>query len=218
MIELFMTGLALGVSQCLIACAPMLAIYVAGTTKSWREGLKATLIFSLSRLSAYILLGLIAGFGGLFIAETLQKGEFSTYIWIGAGSFVCLIGILMLWGKEPRIHLCQILFRGTIKDSTLSMVLLGFVTALISFCPVLMGILTYIAFMVKDPLVGAFYGFCFGLGSALITPLLAMGVLASIFPRIIFKTPKILEIFRRSCGLLFLFLGVRLIFGAGGPW
>lgn len=215
-VELFMTGLALGVSQCIISCAPVLMLYVAGTKEGWREGVKATLTFSLSRLCAYTLLGLLAGVAGMLITDVLYQGDLTTYIWIGAGTFILLIGVLMMWGKEPRLHLCQILMKRTIKDSTISMGLLGFVVGIASYCAPFMGILTYIAFTVKDPLAGAFYGFCFGLGATIVTPLIAMGVLASILPRVLFNSPKILDIFRRSCGFLFLLLGARLIYSAIG--
>jgi len=215
-IELFMTGLALGASQCVISCAPILVLYVAGTRQSWWEGIKATLIFSVSRLLAYVILGLLAGTAGMFISDVLHNEGFATYIWVGAGILVSLIGVLMLWGKEPRVHLCQILMKRTIKDSAMSMALLGFVVGFASYCPPLLGILTYIAFTVKDPLAGAFYGLCFGLGTAIVTPVIVMGVLASIVPRVLFKSPKVFDIFKRSCGLLFLLLGARLIFSAIG--
>ena len=60
-IELFIAGLVLGASACMFYCVPILTLYVAGTREGWREGLKATLIFSFSRLLAYVLLGLVAG-------------------------------------------------------------------------------------------------------------------------------------------------------------
>ena len=209
--ELFMTGLALGASQCVISCAPMLVIYVAGTRDRWQEGLKATLIFSLSRLVTYVFLGLIAGFFGMFIVDVLQEEGFASYIWGGAGVFVSLLGVLMLMGKEPRWHLCQILMKHTVKDSTLSMVFLGFAASMASFCAPLLGVLTYIACTVRNPLTGAFYAFCFGLGTAVITPMLVAGVLASVLPRLLFKSPGILELFRRACGLLLLLYGTRLL-------
>jgi hypothetical protein len=215
-LELFMTGLALGASRCAIACAPILLLYVAGTRVGWREGVKATLIFSLSRLGAYVLLGLLAGAAGMFITDILHGEGFATYIWVGAGIFTSLVGFLMLWGKEPRLHLCQLLMRHTIKDSIMSMALLGFVVGIASYCPALVGILTYIAFTVKDPLTGAFCALCFGLGAAIVTPLLVVGVLSSIIPQWVFKSPKILSIFRRSCGLLFLLFGARIIMSAIG--
>lgn len=151
---------------------------------------------------------------GMLITDIIHGEGFATYIWGGAGIFVSLVGVLMLWGKEPRLHLCQLLMRHTINDSTMSMDLLSFVVGIASYCAPFLGILTYIAFTIKDPLAGAFYALCFGLGTAIVTPLIAMGILASVLPRVLFKSPKILGIFKRSCGLLSLLFGARLIISA----
>jgi len=214
-VELFTAGLVLGASQCVISCVPMLVLYVAGTREGWKEGLKATLIFSFSRLFAYVLLGLVAGFSGMFLADLLQNPEFGSYLWISAGAFLSLLGVLVILGKEPRFYLCRALSQHTVSDSTKSMALLGFIVG-VAPCAPLLGILTYIAFSVESPLVGAFYALCFGVGTAIITPIVILGVLASVVPRLLFKSPKLLDIFRRACGLLLLFFGARLIVDAIG--
>lgn len=214
-IELFTAGLVLGASQCVVSCAPMLALYVAGTREGWREGLRATLIFSFSRLFAYVLLGLGAGFLGMLLDNFLRSPGFGSYLWISAGALVSLLGVLVILGKEPRFHFCQALSQHTVKDSTKSMALLGFIVG-VAPCAPLLGILTYIALSVEDPLLGAIYAFCFGVGTAIITPIVLLGVLSSVAPRLLFKNPKILDIFRRSCGLLLLFFGARLIVDAIG--
>ena len=126
-IELFTAGLVLGASQCVISCVPMLVLYVAGTREGWKEGLRATLIFSFSRLFAYVLLGLVAGFSGMFLTDFLQNPEFGPYLWISAGAFVSLLGVLVMLGKEPHFHICRALSQHTINDSTKSMALLGFI-------------------------------------------------------------------------------------------
>ena len=212
-IEMFTAGLVLGASQCVVSCVPMLALYVAGTREGWREGLKATLIFSFSRLFAYVLLGLVAGFSGTLLADFLQSPEFGSYLWISAGAFISLLGVLVILGKEPRFHFCRALSRHTVNDSIKSMALLGFIVGLAPCAP-LIGILTYIAFSVKNFLLGAVYAFCFGVGTAIITPIVVLGVLSSVVPRLLFKNPRILDIFRRSCGLLLIFFGARLIVDA----
>ena len=214
-IELFTAGLVLGASQCVISCVPMLVLYVAGTREGWKEGLKATLIFSFSRLFAYSLLGLVAGFSGMFLADFLQNPGLGSYLWISAGAFISLLGVLVILGKEPRFHFCRALSQHAVNDSTKSMALLGFIVG-VAPCAPLLGILTYIAFSVKDSLMGAFYAFCFGVGTTIITPIIVLGVLSSVVPRLLFKNPKILDIFRRSCGLLLLFFGARLIVDAIG--
>jgi len=214
-LELFITGLVFGASQCIISCLPMLALYVAGTREGWREGLKATLIFSFSRLFAYVLLGLLAGFAGTLLTDFLQSPGLGSYLWISAGAFISLLGILIMLGREPRFYFCRAMSQHTVNDSTKSMALLGFIVG-VAPCAPLLGILTYITFSRSDFLLGAFYAFCFGVGASIITPIVVLGVLSSVVPRLLFKNPRIFDIFRRSCGLLLLFFGARLIINAVG--
>jgi sulfite exporter TauE/SafE len=189
---LFVTGLTLGVSQCLLSCTPMLVLYVAGTTDNWREGLKATLVFSLARLLAYVLLGTLAGFVGVHLVAYFREQAVITWIQLAAAAFVIL------------------------KNNILSMALLGFLIGIVPYCAPFLGILTYIAFTVRDPLTGALYGLSFGLGSALLTPLLIAGPLAGLLPRLVFKNSLILELFRRVAGVILLFFGIRLILNIWG--
>jgi len=93
--ELFVAGLTLGVSQCMLSCAPMLLFYVAGTTDGWRAGLKATLVFSLARLIAYVLLGALAGFLGVHLVSYVKGETFIYWVQLAAGAFVLLLGYLL---------------------------------------------------------------------------------------------------------------------------
>lgn len=207
---MFLSGLALGVGPCSLFCLPILIPYVAGTREGWVEGLKATFAFSLARLSAYTLLGLVVGLSGELLIGLLGRTEFGFYIWTIGGLFVSLLGVLILLGRELKTASCRILMRYTLDDSLKSMGLLGFIVG-ITPCAPLLGILTYIALSVKTPLVGAFYALCFGLGASVTTPITVLGIAAGVAPRLIFKTPRIYEIFKRSCGLMLLLLGARLI-------
>jgi len=72
--ELFLNGLALGLGPCMVFCLPILVPFIAGTRRGWLEGLKATLAFSLSRLAAYTLLGLLAGLSGELLIGLLVGG------------------------------------------------------------------------------------------------------------------------------------------------
>ena len=89
----------------------------------------------------------------------------------------------------------------------MSMALLGFLVA-ISPCPFLLGVLAHIALVSPGAISGAFYGLSFGLGTAIVTPILGLGVLAGAF-RYIFKTPQIYLLFSRVCGFLLVLSGIR---------
>lgn len=106
-LELFLSGLALGVGPCSIFCLPILLPYIAGTREVLAEGLKAALSFSLFRLSAYTLLGLVAVISGEYMIILLGRTEFSFYVWILGGFFVSLLGVFMLLGRETDVAPCH---------------------------------------------------------------------------------------------------------------
>jgi ABC-type nickel/cobalt efflux system permease component RcnA len=208
--ELFLAGFAVGISRCIFLCSPVLVPFLAGTKDRWREGLLNMIVFSISRLSAYVTLGLMAGSFGMLITNFFYESAFGLYLWTLGGSFIILLGLFILWGKEPKMGLCQFLHRYTIGKSVISMALLGFIFSLRP-CPSLLGVLSYIALNVGNPSIGAFYGLCFGVGSTILSPLLVIGVFASAAPRAIFKTPGIYRFFRRFCGVLLVLFGLRMI-------
>lgn len=207
-LDMFLTGLALGLGPCTLFCLPILIPFVAGTMEGWVEGLKAALVFSVSRLVAYVLLGFVAGFSGEVLIGFLARTGFGFYVWIIGGTFISLLGILILLGKEARFAFWRPLIDHTIDDGLRSLAFLGFIVG-VTPCTSLLGILTYVALSVRTPIVGAFYAFCFGLGAAVTTPVTLLGVIAGGASDIVFKTPRMRELFRKSCGLILVLLGAR---------
>lgn len=211
---LFLTGLALGSTRCLLSCAPALLLYISGTKNNWKEGLSATLIFSFSRLLSYIILGFLAGSLGGAISSILNKEKVSNYLFLALGIFVIMIGILITIGKESTNKSCNYLQQITLKKSLISMVFLGFTIGFASYCLPFIALLSYISLSVRNPFLGAFYGFSFGLGASVITPLLALGIIFSLFPPLIFTQTKYLETFKRVCGIFLVIWGLRLLIEA----
>lgn len=210
LVMLFITELTLGMSQCMLSWAPVLTFYVAGTAEGWREGLRATLVFSLARLLAYTVLGALAGGLGMRLLAYFREEALITWVKLGTAAFILLMGILILMGRNPHLHLCRYLSRHTLKNSTLSMALLGFSIGIVPYCASFLGILTYIAFVLKDLLLGALCGLFFGFGAALVTPLIVVGPLTGVIPKL-FKSPLLLEVFRRASGGILLLFGIRLV-------
>ena len=217
-VELFLSGLVLGAGPCMLFCFPLLIPLVASTSNGWVEGIKATLAFSLSRLLAYMLLGLGAGFFGELLFDFIGQTEFSFIVWTIGGIFISALGLLILLGEQSRFVACRTLRKYTIDRGLKSFVFIGFIVG-VTPCVPLIGVLTHIALSVKSPLVGAFYALCFGLGASIVTPITALGVIAGGTPRIIFKTPRVYDLFKKACGLILILMGVRLIhsqFTGGG--
>ncbi|MGD2142291.1 MAG: sulfite exporter TauE/SafE family protein [Candidatus Bathyarchaeota archaeon] len=209
-LELFLSGLALGTGPCLFFCFPILIPFVAGTREGWMKGLIATLIFSVSRLFAYVLLGMLTGLTGELLLRFISQTEFSLYVWIFGGLFISLLGVLILLGEGHALIPSWLPKRFTIEDDLRSLALLGFIVG-ITPCAPLLGVLTYIALSVESPLVGIYYALSFGLGASITTPLILAGIFAGGAPSLIFKTPRIHKLFKRSCGFILIILGVKQI-------
>ncbi|GAG45389.1 unnamed protein product, partial [marine sediment metagenome] len=135
LIELFMIGITMAFGPCLFFCTPIILSYVAGTQDSGRKGFKSVLIFSLSRAFIYVLLGLLAGFFGKMLTTTLDK--YSLTIYFIGGIFISLSGILILLGKNPNLHLCQILRKYTVGDDIRNTIILGIIIGLLPCTPLL---------------------------------------------------------------------------------
>ena len=206
-IELFTIGITMAFGPCLFFCTPIVLSYIAGTQDSGRKGFKSVLIFSLSRAFIYVLLGLLAGFLGKMLTTTLDK--YSLTIYFMGGIFISLSGILILLGKNPNLHLCQILRKYTVEDDIKNTIILGIIIGLLP-CTPLLGILVYISLVSKDLWQGALLGLSFGIGT-IISPLIIFGIAVSALPKIIMKNPKTFEIFKKACGFLLFLFGVQLI-------
>jgi len=207
LIELFMIGITMAFGPCLFFCTPIVLSYIAGTQDSGRKGFKSVLIFSLSRAFIYVLLGLLAGFLGKMLTTTLDK--YSLTIYFIGGIFISLSGILILMGKNPNLHLCQILRKYTDEDDIGNTIILGIIVGLLP-CTPLLGILVYISLVSKDLWQGALLGLSFGVGT-MISPLIIFGIAVSALPKIIMKNPKTFKIFKKACGFLLFLFGVQLI-------
>ncbi len=208
--EFFLTGLFMGIGPCSAFCLPILIPYIAGTKEGLYEGAKATLAFSISRLSAYAVLGLLAGLSGEALTGLFLETSVSLYISLGGGALLLLLGLLILLDSGHRAGTYSFLFKHAIHDDFKSMALMGFIVG-VKPCGPLLGILIYIAFSVRNPLLGLLYGASFGFGASIITPIVALGVFSGLVPRLIFKTPLVYRAFKKGCGLLLSLFGVRLI-------
>jgi len=210
---LFVAGLTVGMGPCMLHCAPAVAFYVTGTADGWRAGLKAAVSFGLARLSAHTLLGALAGGIGMQLVNRLQEHAVASWVQLGAAAFVFLLGTLIVIGRKSKLNLCRFLSRYALENGTRSMALLGFLIGVVPYCAPFLGVLTYIAFALRDIGLGALCGLAFGIGASLVTPLLILGPAAGLLPKV-FKTPVLLEILRRASGVLLLLFAVALASGA----
>lgn len=206
-IELFIIGITVSFGPCLAFCSPVILPYIAATRHGWREGLRTTLIFLFTRLVAYCLLGLLAGGFGRLLTQWLH--QFGYLVFFIGGLFISLLGLLIIFGKEPGHRLCQVLRKNVVDNSIKGPILLGLTVGILPCLPVL-GVLAYIALRAQSLWQGAFYGFAFGVGK-FISPLIPLGVLASALPAGLIKNPRVYGFFSRICGFILFLIGVNLI-------
>ncbi len=208
--SLFLSGLFLGSGPCLISCGPFLVSFIAGNKKDFKQSLWIWLVFSLSRIFAYLILGILVGLFSQAILSSIYQKAILRYLFILAGFFVALIGILMLFDRLPKLKLCESLKKTFIQKSTKSMILFGLLVGFLPCVP-LLGILTYVVLISKDVLKSVFYCFSFGLGT-LVSPLIIMAVCASFIYKLLGSQERVYYIFSKICAVIILLLGLQLAY------
>ena len=206
-IELFIIGITVSFGPCLAFCSPVILPYIAATRRGWRKGLRTILLFLFTRLVAYVLLGLLAGLFGRLLTEWLH--QFGYLVFLIGGSFISLLGLLIIFGRDYHHHLCQVLRRQVVDNSIKGPILLGLTVGILPCLP-LLGVLAYIALKTQNLWQGASYGLAFGMGK-FISPLIPLGVLASTLPAGLIKNHRIYGFFSRICGFILFLIGVNLV-------
>ena len=210
LVAFLVQGFVVGAGPCLFVCAPILLPYLAGTQRTWQEGLRATLIFGLTRLLVYSLLGGVVGYVGFYIFKfAFYNRIWGRYLWTFAGGFIILLGVLIILGKGIKNPLCRFLQRQTLESTTRSMVIFGIIFGL-SPCLPMLAIMTEIMFLARDFFHGFFYGFAFGIGTV-ISPLLLLGALTPLIPGKLFRSEAASRVFSIICGVLMILVGIFVI-------
>jgi sulfite exporter TauE/SafE len=201
-IELFVAGIGLGFGPCFLFCAPIISSYIFAHGFNHKEGFKITITFSLGRIVAYSILGLVT----VVFLNTLgiQKYIFKQI----AGILILLIlPIYNFW--EGDIKFCNILNKFFVNKTKMNTFLLGLLIGL-SPCAPLVGILTYIACKSEYVFLGIFYGFIFGIGT-FFSPLIFSGFLAGLFSGYLSKMHGIFLFFKILGNIFLIYFGIKLI-------
>lgn len=213
-IDLFITGVSLSWGPCFSFCAPVLLPYIAGTQKGWRNGLKLSLVFSLARIVPYVILSLISAGLGQYLIRMFYQAKGSLLIQICTGVFIVILGLVVVMGKSTHPGLCTpFLKKLTPQKGIWQVLVLGLLIGAAPCLP-LFGVLLYIAFNATCLMQGAFLGLAFGLGT-LVSPVIFFGPLVAGLPRLLEKEPRLYKIFSLACGLILIYLGISVLWGAG---
>ncbi|MBI4721918.1 MAG: sulfite exporter TauE/SafE family protein [Candidatus Stahlbacteria bacterium] len=237
--DIFIMGMIMGSGPCLSFCLPIIAPLIAGTQKEqrtedreqrtgWLNGLKSVLVFSLSRVLAYVVLAIIAVKIGQIVIRNYYESGWGQYMYLIVGIVIILFGLFIaLTEKSNFTHrLCAVARTGSLRSFQNKLHSIAILGLLIGFSPCipLFGVLSYIALESKTIANGIFYALCFGAGT-MISPLIPVGVLAGGVPdlikwnkrsNVIIKRSnviiKVIEIVRRGCGIYLIYIGIKLTF------
>jgi sulfite exporter TauE/SafE len=204
----FILGLSFGWGPCLASCGPLVLAYVTGTKKNVFQSLGAYVLFSLSRISVYLILGLLFFSVGRLVFDKLNF--FYRPILVASGAFVILLGVLMLLDKGLNSAPCKFLHRNILEKDRKSIIILGLVIGLLPCVP-LVTILTYAGLTAKSGFENLLYISAFGLGTCL-SPLLILVGLSGLLPKFLNNVKSnYTKLFSIICGLIMILMGLQLI-------
>ncbi len=206
--SLFILGLSFGIGPCVSSCGPLLISYTVAVRKNVFKNITAYLIFSLSRISVYILLSLLVF---LFSRAVFRHapGLFSKYLFLLGGLFIVILGLLIARGSKAWDNrICQKIHSLFLKNDTKTIIMLGLIIGVLPCAPFI-SVVSYIGLAAKNWLDSVSFALAFGIGT-LISPVLILMMLAGFIPKAI-KQEKFYRVLNFICGLIIAFLGLQLI-------
>jgi sulfite exporter TauE/SafE len=170
-------GMFYGLTFCTSVCLPYVISYIAGIGAGFRKGVIVTSIYNSGRITAYALIGGLAGLFRTLVSDTFFP-SYQKYSPIAFGVAIILVGASMFLRKKSSTGTCIIEKRehsGIAKKLTQKFDIrafsMGFTRGLV-LCPPLMALLLA-ALALSEPNI-IMLAVLFGLGTAF-SPLLILG-------------------------------------------
>lgn len=167
----WLLGVSMGLTACTVTCLPFVGTWVLGRGGGNREALLDTGVFLLGRVTAYSLLGGLAGALGAWLTQILSGGIGNAFIGISS----IAAGVWLIWPAQ-RKSACSAARAGAGTPPFF----LGFSLSLTPCAP--LASLLAVCALSGGTLSGIGYGLSFGLGAAL-TPILVIVPLLGLFGR-----------------------------------
>ncbi|MFC1477909.1 sulfite exporter TauE/SafE family protein [Candidatus Margulisiibacteriota bacterium] len=205
----FLQGVILGYGPCLLSCVPILVPYIGSTSKNWKEGFWAALMFSLGKFIVYLCLATVFGLVGFYILNMYNQFQLGRKFQIILSILLIVIGVIILSGRQWNNPFCQKMQKTLINNRTVFG--LGVIVGL-SPCLPLVGVLTEIAVLADKIYYGTLYGLAFGLGT-LFSPLLLIGSLVPVIDNAFARTQKVQNILQKVYGVVLVGVGVYVLAG-----
>ncbi|MFA5039543.1 MAG: sulfite exporter TauE/SafE family protein [Candidatus Omnitrophota bacterium] len=207
--SLFITGFVLGYGPCLLSCGPLLISYISATQPGPKQGLKFYLIFSLTRILVYGVLGILAGFFGQWVIQNFFESQWLKWAFGAFGFFLIILGLALLLQKLPSHDSCHGWLGRYLKGGEHHAVLFSLLVSL-SPCLPLLGVLGYVALVSDTWIKGLVFMSAFGLGTS-ISPLIIFCAAAGWLARLSRRFEFWFLILRVLCCGILVFLGLQLL-------
>lgn len=207
LLNFFLLGLSLGLGPCIASCGPLLISYLAGSEKNIKKCITAYFLFSFSRILVYVILGLLVFAFGQLSSQYLFEPWRKLIIILGA-TFIIIIGLLMILGKNLDNRFCSALNNFFLKKDAKTIFIFGLIIGILPCLPFI-SVLSYIGLVCKTWLSSLIYSLGFGLGT-IVSPLLIIATFTGLLPNILLPKNKLSKVFSFLCGLIIIFLGLQL--------
>lgn len=161
-LAVWLLGVSMGLTACTVTCLPFMGTWVLGRGAGQGEALRDTGVFLAGRVSAYSLLGLLAGHLGGWLTQTLDGGI--GQVFIAAASIAAAVWLVLPARHESPCGAAR-------RAAHTPPFLLGFSLSLTPCAP--LASLLALCAVSGGAVAGMGYGLAFGLGAAL-TPLLVI--------------------------------------------
>jgi len=214
MLKILLTGIIMGNTVCMLSsCAVSPIMYLSATNPGVKHTVRFILLFSLSRIITYAILGAIAGKLGLVLDNLIGSSEFDLVLGLITGAVNIGIGVFIIIGQEP-FH-CSRMCRyanGMLKQGY-SMILLGIFLAVIPCAP-LTSLFTQVMVQRGGLLTGAAEGTLFGIGITLSIPFWSLALFSGAVPGKILKNERLARVFKIICGSILIMNRLKYIVAA----
>lgn len=197
-IEAFAVGLLYGFAFCTSSCLPYVASYIAAVGADFRMGVIVTLTYNMGRVTAYAIIGILAGISNRMFRLMMSESTILTlqnYASYALGVVTIAIGVNILF-KSRRTSHCALEVKNALDKRTgkvdVHAFLLGFSRGFVICPPLAMLILYSITF--GSTLDSGLLPVLFGIGT-IISPILLLGSVAG---WLLNKAP----LFRRSLSII----------------
>ncbi len=199
-----------GLTWCNFSCIPLIGPYIFGTQGGFRRGFDATLVFMLSRIAAYTLLGGLSGWFGSVALEYID----SNWLMGMAGGLVLLIGAAVIY-RPKKATTCQKRgqVQGPVQHTWVHMMTLGFSTSLVPCLP-LSAVLFYAA-ATGSFTTGCLLALMFGIGTSASPLYYIGGATGWLAAKIRNEIPRYHGLLRIISGGILVAFGIQLLLIGG---